>query len=87
MDNIIEFPNQEYKYHTVENKGKVRITGVKCISGLLIATDDNGKIQIETTAPVMNITKQELIAFILITNWWPELHKMTDIKETQDVKG
>lgn len=84
MDNIIEFPNQEFKYLTVDNKGKVRLRGVKCISGLLIATDDDGKIQIETNEPLMSITKQELIAFILTTNWWPELHEITDIKETQD---
>jgi len=83
MTNIIEFPDQEFKYLTVENNGETRLAGVKCISGLLIATDDNGKIQIETSEPLMSITKTELISFILTTNWWPELHELTDINNEE----
>jgi hypothetical protein len=77
VSKISEFPIQEHSYLTVENNGETEIRGVKCISGLLIFTDDFGKIQIESTKPLMRITKKELISFILTTKWWPELHELT----------
>jgi len=76
MSNVLEFPDQEFTYLTTEKDGETKIRGIKCRSGLLISTDDDGEIIVEASDPLI-ITKRELISFMLTTNWWAELHEIT----------